>query len=288
MGVGWAVVVVSKHLSADSGYSSNGGRKRAVLVTGRGTDIAFNLDEEAPVAQLAQELTDQLAGQISLYSRGGVSVNTGSRILSEDEEAEIRRIFRERSGLKISRLVSNDGESPIPEQSARKTPPAPLPKAESLPSAQLSTADLARVLSGMSPQSERSRTGGMVVRATVRSGESVRHCGDLVILGDVNPGAEVAADGDVVVMGALKGLCHAGAAGDEKAAIIALEIASPCLRIGGQEAMAAAISRSRAGKGNRSSDGSQPSIAYVKGGEIHVSPFAGRFARYTKGVPYEG
>lgn len=280
---------MSEHLVADPGYSSNGGRKRTVLVTGRGTDIAFNLNEEVPVDQLAQELTDQLGGQNSLYSRGGISVNTGSRVLSGDEEAEIRRIFKEKSGLKISRFISNEGESLTVEGVAAQAPPPPSSRPGDDSVAQLSTADLARVLSGMSPQSERSRTGGMVVRATVRSGESVRHFGDLVILGDVNPGAEVSADGDVVVMGALKGLCHAGAAGDEKAAIIALEITSPCLRIGGQEAMASSTAgRSRAGKSGKNSNGAQPSIAYVRRSEIYVAPFAGRFARYTKGVPYEG
>lgn len=287
-------MVVSEHPVIDPGYSSNGGRRRAVLVTGRGTDIAFNLDANAPVEQLAQELTDQLMGQSFLYSRGGISVNTGSRTLTEDEESEIRRVFKEKSGLRISRFVSGDGESftdgPLDnEERAPIAPPLPLSRADDVPVAQLSTADLARLLSGMSPQSERSRTGGMVVRATVRSGESVHHFGDLVILGDVNPGSEVSADGDIVVMGSVKGLCHAGAAGDEKAVIIALDIASPCLRIGSAEAMASAVSpRSRTGKRGKDSSAGEPAIAYVRKSSIYVSPFAGRFARYTKGVPYEG
>ena len=282
-------MVVSEYPAIDSGHFSDGEKKRAVLITGRGTDIAFNLDEDAPVEQLAQELTSQLAGQSSLYSRGGISVNTGSRTLSEEEETEIRRIFKEKSGLKISRFVSNAGETFSPEEAVFEEPPPPLSKFESVPVTQLSTADLARVLSGLSPQSERSRSGGMVVRSTVRSGESVRHAGDLVVLGDVNPGSEIVADGDIVVMGTLKGPCHAGASGDEKAAIIALEIASPCLRIGSCEAMAQNVSREDGTtRRGRNSKDCQPKIAYVKRKSIYVSPFAGRFARNMKGVPYEG
>ena len=108
-------------------------------------------------------------------------------------------------------------------------------------------------------------------------------------LGDVNPGAEVVADGDIVVLGVLKGLAHAGASGDNKAAIIALEIASPRLRIGAAEAQAALREGPRrGGKGVRSSHPAELKIAYVRQGSIYVSSFAGRFARYTEGVPYEG
>ena len=282
-------MVVSEHPAIDSGRFSDGGKRRTVLITGRGSDIAFHLDEEAPLEQLAQELTSQLAGRSALYSSGGISVNTGGRTFTEEEEAEIRRIFKEKSGLKISRFVSNSGEVFSPEPSAAEEPPPPLLKDDSTLVAQLSTADLARVLSGLSPQSERSRKGGMVVRATVRSGESVHHTGDLVVLGDVNPGSEITADGDIVVMGALKGLSHAGASGDEKAAIIALEIASPCLRIASCEAMAASDSQGSVGRKRVPGfKGGEPSIAYVRRNSIYVSPFAGRFARYTEGVPYEG
>ena len=129
----------------------------------------------------------------------------------------------------------------------------------------------------------------MVVRSTVRSGESVSHNGDLIVLGDVNPGSEVIADGDIIVMGALKGLPHAGAAGDSKAAIIALEISSPRIRIGNCEADAPANHDIPGARKRKSgSADSQPRIAYVRRGIVYVSPFAGRFARYTKGVPYEG
>ena len=286
-------VVVSEFPGIDSSRSTGEARRRPVLITGRGTDIAFNLDDEAPLDELADELSACLAEQSALYSRGGVSINTGSRTFSEDEEAEIRRIFKEKSGLKVARFISGaterePGREALPEERAVLRPrkaPAPIPDA----AAQLSSADLARALSGLSQQGQRARSGGMVVRGTVRSGESVRHCGDLVILGDVNPGSEVVADGDIVVMGALKGLPHAGASGDDKAAIIALSIASPRLRIGSCEATALLPHENPVGRKRKGDSATaQPVIAHVRSKAICVSPFAGRFARYTKGVPYEG
>lgn len=274
----------------------------AVLIKGRGTEVAFNLDENAPLDEVARELDSQLAGQAMLFSRGGISVNTGNRHLGAEEEEEIRRIFREKSGLKIARFVSVTGTS-ADEQLDKSTqlqveenaksvaaeePPARRTRQNPTPLSDFSSADLARALSGLSSQGQRTRDRALVVRGTIRSGETVQHCGDLVVLGDVNPGSEVLADGDIVVMGSLKGLPHAGAAGDNKAAVIALEIAAPRLRIGGAEAHAPA-SGSAGDKRRRQRDTApQPTIAYIRQGKIHVSPFAGRFARYTKGVPYEG
>ncbi|MDX1665015.1 MAG: septum site-determining protein MinC, partial [Candidatus Promineifilaceae bacterium] len=72
----------------------------------------------------------------------------------------------------------------------------------------------------------------ILLRETLRSGRSVTHEGHVVILGDVNPGAEVIATGNVVVWGRLRGMVHAGAAGDEEAIICALELAPTQLRIG--------------------------------------------------------
>ncbi len=286
-------VVVSEFPGIDSSRLSGESKRRPVLITGRGTDVAFNLDDEAPLDQLTDELSDYLAEQSALYSRGGISINTGSRILSDDEEAEIRRLFKEKSGLKIARFISVPSEhDPQPELLTEDPPVARLrkdPDPVDDPVVNLSSADLARALSGLSQQGQRSRSGGMVVRGTVRSGESVQHFGDLVILGDVNPGSEVVADGDIVVMGSLKGLPHAGASGDEKAAIIALSVTSPRIRIGPCEASGQSPHENPVGRKRRKDAATaQPVIAYIRRKSIYVSPFAGRFARYTKGVPYEG
>ena len=244
------VVSESPVIEAEGGPAT-GRRSGAVLIIGRGTDIAFHLDEDTPLDQIASELDAELAGHTALFSEGGVTVNTGKRTLSEDQEEEIRRIFREKSGLKISRFISAEGpgteSTPVVakppsqktvEQPKRRmeAPPVSRPKQPSAPLAEFSSADLARALSGLSSQGQRNRDRAMVVRGTIRSGESVSHDGDLIVLGDVNPGSEVIADGDIIVMGALKGLPHAGASGDSKAAVIALEIAAPRIRIGSCEA----------------------------------------------------
>ena len=264
--------------------------RRAVNITGRGSDVAFIIDEDAPIDKVTGELAKQLSGRRgALFSEGGISVNTGRRSLTEGEKTVIRRVFEENSGLTVSRFVSTIGNYVVESEEYLEGTSRRYPWRYSMRRSSARTEALDRVLTHLAGGSQRNRAQAMLIRSTFRSGESIHHYGDVVVLGDVNPGSEIKADGDIVVMGTLKGLPHAGASGDDKAAIIALEIASPRVRIGNCEAAAPAIRKNQRGrKRGRNAETGQPSIAYTRRGAIYISPFAGRFARYTKGVLYDG
>jgi septum site-determining protein MinC len=74
-------------------------------------------------------------------------------------------------------------------------------------------------------------TGVHYHKGTLRSGQSISTVGSIVVLGDVNAGAELVATGDIVVWGALRGVAHAGAQGDDQAAVYALRLEPMQLRI---------------------------------------------------------
>jgi septum site-determining protein MinC len=100
-------------------------------------------------------------------------------------------------------------------------------------------------------------------RGTLRGGQALHNLGNLVVIGDVNPGAELVASGDIVVFGSLRGVAHAGAQGDRKARVIALELAPTQLRI------ATVIATSDAGAKPRG-----PEHASIVDDRIVVVPFA--------------
>ena len=130
------------------------------------------------------------------------------------------------------------------------------------------------------------RDTALFVKSTCRSGELIRHPGDVVILGDVNPGAEIIAGGDITVFGSIRGAAHAGSGGLTKAAIIAFCLESPRLQIGPYIGVGANATVS---KGKKSKSGElAPLIAYVRRRSIYVATFTGRFAKYSRGIPYEG
>lgn len=94
----------------------------------------------------------------------------------------------------------------------------------------------------------------------VRSGIEIRHHGTVVVVGDVNPGGCIVADGDILVWGRLRGVAHAGANGDNRRLIMALEMAATQLRIGDRVA--------------RMPDqpAFYPEVACVQGDEILLQP----------------
>ena len=102
----------------------------------------------------------------------------------------------------------------------------------------------------------------LLLRRTLRSGRAIRHPGHVIVLGDVNAGAEIIAGGDVVVWGRLRGTVHAGAEGDEKAVICALDLAPTQLRIAGH------IAISPPGQGQ-----AVPEVARLRDGHIMAEPW---------------
>jgi septum site-determining protein MinC len=96
----------------------------------------------------------------------------------------------------------------------------------------------------------------------VRSGQVIRHHGHVTVLGDVNAGGEIIAGGNVLVWGRLRGTVHAGALGDRKAVICALELAPTQLRI------ADLIARAPEGGAGRF-----PEVAFVENDQIGVEPW---------------
>jgi septum site-determining protein MinC len=71
----------------------------------------------------------------------------------------------------------------------------------------------------------------LYLQTTLRSGTEVRHSGTIVIVGDINPGSSIIADGDILVWGRLRGVAHAGASGNQRCVILALQMEPTQLRI---------------------------------------------------------
>jgi septum site-determining protein MinC len=108
------------------------------------------------------------------------------------------------------------------------------------PSTEIAAQDLGLATRLSKPKSDRitrtldtKLTGdeAILVRRTLRSGHNINYFGHVIVLGDVNPGAEIIAGGNIVVWGHLRGTVHAGAEGNKKAVICALDMSPTQLRI---------------------------------------------------------
>jgi len=102
----------------------------------------------------------------------------------------------------------------------------------------------------------------LLVRRTIRSGQSLHYDGNVVVLGDVNPGAEVICTGVILVLGSLRGVAHAGAEGEVDATVFAFRLEPTQLRI------AHLIARAPDGKVTKPAG---PEVARIVGNTIEVS-----------------
>jgi septum site-determining protein MinC len=195
-------------------------------------------------------LEARLGASPSFFRGGRVALDVGSRGLGHPEIEEARALLDDHQ-VELWAVVGTDPATEAAAQELGLVIDLGLPQARGLE---------AEVERGEEPVIE-----GLVVRRTLRSGQSLRHPGHVVVIGDVNPGAEVIAGGDIVVWGRVRGVVHAGALGEEEAVVCALDMAPTQLRIAGH------IARSPEERRRKP----VPEMASVRGGQIVAVPWHG-------------
>jgi septum site-determining protein MinC len=168
-----------------------------VAIKGTKDGLLFLLDEHCEFEKLVAHLECVLDGEGSvLFSDAEVpvSIEYGSRQLTLTENRALLDVFLKRENFLI-RSFGSGGRG-----KSRHSSVPELPKQS-------------------------------IIKGTVRNGQRLEFEGDVVLIGDVNPGGELVATGDVYVFGKLRGIAHAGAAGDSRAIIAAAEFGPLQLRI---------------------------------------------------------
>lgn len=168
-----------------------------VAIKGTRDGLLFLIDEQCAFQLLLEHLEQVLEGEGSILfteTEVAVSIDFGARTLSNAEHRALLNAF-----LKRENFVIREWGGKTQSRSATHN-------------------------AGHSPKQT-------VIKGTVRNGQQLQFEGDLVLIGDVNPGGEVIAGGDIFVFGRLRGVAHAGAAGQTTAVIAAAEFAPLQLRI---------------------------------------------------------
>lgn len=192
--------------------------------------------ESAGFDQILLDLAVRLQQRSAFFGQAQVRIDVGSRQLTEAEREQLANVIVKNSKL-ILAAVQTSAERP-PES-------APLKKRSMIE-------ELKREGYRESPS--------IVIKRTLRSGQSIHYPGNVIVLGDVNPGAEVVAEGDIFVYGTLRGIAHAGRGGDRTASVVALRLAPTQLRI------ANVISRAP----DESALPNQPEYAYISDNRIMI------------------
>jgi septum site-determining protein MinC len=211
---------------------------KLIAIKGSRDGLRLQLDEQAAWDEVLQALREQIGQGAGFFNGAQLIVDIGERALAQEQLSGLLDLMRQH-GVRPESLASTARES---RGAARAIGIAARP--------------LARA-----PEGE-DRSEAAFAWRTVRSGQVIRHHGHVTVLGDVNAGGEIIAGGNVLVWGRLRGTVHAGALGDRKAVICALELAPTQLRI------ADLIARAPEGGVGRF-----PEVAFVEHDQIGVEPW---------------
>ena len=221
--------------------------KPIVTLKGLRDGIAVDIDEKADFVSIIEMLRQKVSDGKRFFAGANTRIYFKGRILSPEEENTLLGIISNVVGISVKEaqeppvppMIVDDDFTEIPEES-----------------------DLAEtVLNAVKKNYTESNCA--FYRNGLRSGQAIKFNGSVVVMGDVNPGSEVVADGNVVVMGSLKGLAHAGAAGDESCIVIANTLQPVQLRIAGVI--------SSMPKSGQKKQPAKPSYAYVKDGKVCIA-----------------
>lgn len=172
--------------------------------------------------EIQNTLLGQMQERAHFIQGARITLDVGNHILHAAEMGKLRDTFAD-LGVMLQAVLSNSPTTEITAQSlglgTRLSKPHPERVARPLDT------------------SVREGEPGILVHRTLRSGYKLEYPGHITIVGDVNPGAEVVASGSIIVWGRLRGVAHAGAEGDERAFVCALELSPTQLRIAGQIAI---------------------------------------------------
>jgi len=235
---------------------------KSIIIKGMREGLSVTLPNEGTWAEALTALEARLKQAPAFFKGGRVALMVGLRALSEADMRQVRDLLT-RHDVTLWAVAGEDADTQhIAATLGLDLPPPPQPAAPPDESRAWDVAveDGEQIV--MMPI-EDWPDAGMVVRRTLRSGQSLRHPGSIAVIGDVNPGAEVIAGGDVVVWGKLRGTVHAGALGNEDAVVCALDLAPTQLRIGGR------ITRSPDDRRRKPT----PEIARVRDGQIVAEPW---------------
>jgi septum site-determining protein MinC len=209
--------------------------KQIVTLKGQRDGIGIILDESADFGEIQESLRKKVSQGRQFFDGAGVKVSFKGRELNDLDEKILIDIITEETNLDIT-FVQGEGFVPPPVNDM------PLPAAAPMKSGQKESLTIYQ-------------QGGL------RSGQTIKYKGSVVVIGDVNPGSEIVADGNVVILGALKGMAHAGAAGDESCFVSALSLQPTQLRIAN---LISYVPKNE--KNTRAA-----AYAYIKDGQVYIT-----------------
>ena len=210
----------------------------SVIMKGTKSGIILVLDDTIDFENLKLQVAEKFSQSATFLGNATIALSFEGRELTEEEQKQVLDIIHDNSNLNIVCIAETD------------------PEKETLLGRSLEQRLMALTTNT-----------GQFYKGNLRSGQVFESETSIIILGDVNPGAKVVSKGNIIVLGSLKGNAYAGVDGNDKAFIIALDMAPVHVKI------ADLFARPLEEKPKKNQV-KEPKIVYVEDGDIYIEPFS--------------
>ena len=201
----------------------------SVIIKGTKSGIIVVLDPTMDFNELKENVAKKFEESKKFLGNATMALSFEGRELTNDEQREILNVINENSDLHIVCIVDTDKEK------------------EKIFSKSLND----RLM-------ELQSNTGQFYKGNLRSGQVLEVESSIIVIGDVNNGSK----GNIVILGSLKGNAFAGAAGNAKAFVVALDMEPVQIRI--------ADTIARAPDKKSKDVVKEPKIAFVDDGNIYI------------------
>lgn len=190
-------------------------------IRGRSDGVAIEVGRGAWSEVLAA-LSERLGQSASFFRNSSVALDIGARPVVEDELQQIANV-----------LTAHEMKLGVVRTSSERAFQAALAAGMTVTLESTEGATVAAAATAITSVAGRGTEDAsyFVYKGYLRSGHRLRRQENILVIGDINPGAEVISDGDVLVWGRLRGIVHAGAAGNRRALVAALDLEPTQMRI---------------------------------------------------------
>lgn len=174
----------------------------SVVIKGNKSGMTVYLDPEIPFEQLLEDIARKFHESAKFWGSVQMALTLEGRELTAEEEVQIVNVITDNSDVEILCLLDTDAKR--------------IERCERALNEKLM---------------ELSSSTGQFYRGSIKRGDTLESESSIVVIGDVNHGGKVIAKGNIIVLGELKGSAHAGAAGNQNAVVVAIEMAPVHLKI---------------------------------------------------------
>ena len=206
--------------------------KDAVVIKGNKAGMTVYLEKDLDFEEVLQAIAKKFKATAKFWGSAQMTLTLEGRDLTPEEEYRVVQTITENSDIEVLCLLDTDGNRTRKCEKALNE----------------------RLM-------ELSSLTGQFYKGNLRDGDELESEASIVVIGDVEKGARIISKGNVVILGDLHGSVTAGASGNEKTVIVALDMAPQQLKISEVQAVYPEKGK-RLGKG--------PSIAYVENQGICV------------------